>query len=167
MIAPHKANLVYLKEKTIMPKITKDSLPEDIIMAFAPEWFTGPQIEVMLYELRDARDGLGDSHDGEQIKLAMIHSALGRGIEAGVKDRHYEATIGVIGENRMVFDGVQFTTVAPGLPKTTKTDAHYVPNAAMMMDEFPPHAYPDLWTLVPASSSTTNGRMGYVACEVL
>lgn len=153
-----------------MPKITKDSAPEDIIRAFGPEWFTGDDMEHLLYQLADARQGQEidpPEYDGKAIKLSMIYSALGKGIEAGVKDRHYEATVGVIGENRIVLDGVQFTTIAPSQPKTTTTDAHYVPNAAMMMDEFPPHLYPDLWTLVPASSSTTNGRKGYVACEVV
>ena len=149
-----------------MPKITKDSLPEDIIMAFGPEWFTGDDTEHLLYQLADARQGLDTGppeYDGKLIKLAMIHSALGKGIETAVKDRHYEATIGVIGENRQVFDGIQFTTIAPSLPKTTP--ATYVPNVELMMEQFPPHEYPELWTLVPAK--TGKGRIGYVACEVL
>ena len=66
-------------------------------------------------------------------------------------------------KHRHVFDGVQFTTVAPSLPKTTP--ATYVPNAELMMAQFPPHEYPELWTLVPAK--TSKGRIGYVACEVL
>ena len=163
-IPPHKANLVYLKEKPTMPKITKDSPPEDIIRAFGSSWFTGDDIERMLFKLADAREGFDESgYDGKLIKLSMIHSALGKGIEAAVKDRHYEATIGVIGENKMVFDGIQFTTIAPSLPKTTP--ATYVPNAELMMEQFPPHEYPELWTLVPAK--TSKGRIGYVACEVL
>ena len=52
---------------------------------------------------------------------------------------------------------------APSLPKTTP--ATYVPNAELMMEQFPPHEYPELWTLVPAK--TSKGRIGYVACEVL
>ena len=147
-----------------MPKITKDSPPEDIIRAFGPDWFTGDDMEHLLYQLTDARDGVEiPDYDGKLIKLSMIHGAVQRGLEAGVKDRHYEATIGVIGENKMVFDGVQFTTVAPSLPKTTP--ATYVPNAELMMGQFPPHEYPELWTLVPAK--TSKGRIGYVACEVL
>ena len=151
-----------------MPKITKDSPPEDIIRAFGSSWFTGDDMERMLFRLADAREGFDESgYDGKLIKLSMIHSALGKGIETAVKDRHYEATIGVIGANNMVFDGVQFTTNAPIEPKTTTEDAHYVPNAAFLMEQFPPHDYPDLWTLVPASSSTTKGRIGYVACQVV
>ena len=153
-----------------MPKITKDSPPEDILMAFGPDWFVGSDIEHLLNQLTDAREGVeliahsgtADS-DGKLIKLAMIHSALGKGIETAVKDRHYEATIGILGENRLILDGIQFTTVAPSLPKTTP--ATYVPNADMMMEQFPPHEYPELWTLVPAK--TSKGRIGYVACEVL
>ena len=169
MIAPHKANLVYLKEKTTMPKITKDSAPEDIIRALGPVWMTGNELEHLLYQLKDAQEGVEGmpEHDGRLIKLSMIHGAMQRGLESGVKDRHYEATIGVIGANNMVFDGVQFITNAPIEPKTTTEDAHYVPNAAFLMDQFPPHDYPDLWTLVPASSSTTKGRIGYVACQVV
>ena len=169
MIPPHKANLVYLKEKTTMPKITKDSPPEDIIRAFGADWFIGDDIEHLLYQLADAREGVEGmpEYDGRLIKLSMIHGAMQRGLETYVKDRHYEATIGVIGENRQVFDGVQFTTVAPSLPKMTKTDAHYIPNLALMEVEFPPHMYPDLWIHVPASTSTSKGRIGYVACEVL
>ena len=135
-------------------------------MAFGPTWFVGDDIEHLLYQLADARQELDSGppeYDGKLIKLAMIHSALGKGIEAGVKDRHYEATVGVIGENRIVLDGVQFTTIAPSQPKTTP--ASYVPNADLMMEQFPPHKYPDLWTLVPAK--TSKGRIGYVACEVV
>ena len=162
MIAPHKANLVYFKRSNM--KITKDSLPEDIIREFGPDWFTGEEIEHMLYQLADAREGIeGIDHDGSMFKLSMIYSALGKGIEGGVKDRHYLATVGVIGDNRMVFDGVQFTTIGPSQPKTTP--ATYVPNAEAMMEALPPHEYPDLWTLVPAK--TSNGRKGYVACEIL
>ena len=148
-----------------MPKITKDSPPEDIIRAFGPTWYVGDDIEHLLNQLADAREGVEDmpEHDGRLIKLSMIHGAMQRGLETGVKDRHYEATIGVIGENKMVFDGVQFTTIAPSLPKTTP--ATYVPNAELMMEQFPPHEYPELWTLVPAK--TSKGRIGYVACEVL
>ena len=91
-----------------MPKITKDSPPEDIIRAFGPDWFTGEQIEHMLYQLVDAHEGIGmPVYSGNLIKLSMIHGAMQRGLETGVKDRHYEATIGVIGENKMVFDGIQ------------------------------------------------------------
>ena len=152
------------QEKTTMPKITKDSPPEDIIRAFGPTWYVGDDIEHLLNQMADAREGFDDSeYDGRLIKLSMIHGAMQRGLETYVKDRHYEATIGVIGENRMVFDGVQFTTVAPSLPKTTP--ATYVPNAELMMSQFPPHEYPELWTLVPAK--TSKGRIGYVACEVL
>ena len=147
-----------------MPKITKDSPPEDIIRAFGAEWFTGNEIEEFLYELIDAREGNSiPGWDGTLIKKAMIYGAMQRGLETGVKDRHYEATVGVIGENRIVLDGVQFTTIAPSQPKTTP--ATYVPNAELMMEQFPPHEYPDLWTLVPAK--TSKGRIGYVACEVL
>ena len=164
MIAPHKANLVYLKEKTTMPKITKDSPPEDIIRALAPGVMSGAQMEVLLGLVRRAEDGTDDtSDDGSFIKLAMVHGAASKGIETAVKDRHYEATIGIIGENRLVLDGIQFTTIAPSLPKTTP--ATYVPNAELLMSQFPPHEYPELWTLVPAK--TSKGRIGYVACEVL
>ena len=152
------------QEEHTMPKITKDSPPEDILMAFGSDWFIGTDIEHLLNQLADAREGSDYAdYDGKLIKLSMIHSALGKAIETAVKDRHYEATIGVIGESRQVFDGVQFTTVAPSLPKTTP--ATYVPNAEMMMEQFPPHEYPELWTLVPAK--TSKGRIGYVACEVL
>ena len=152
MIAPHKANLVHLKEKATMPKITKDSPPEDIIRAFGSSWYLGDDIEYLLNQLADAKEGVEDmpgrlsgAHDGRLIKLSMIHGAMQRGLETGVKDRHYEATIGVIGENKMVFDGIQFTTIAPSLPKTTPSNS-YVPNAALMMEQFPPHEYPELWT---------------------
>ena len=147
-----------------MPKITKDSPPEDIIRAFGPDCMTGDQLETFLDFLALARTGTDSSEDdGEMIKLAKVYGAVATGIEAGVKDRHYEATVGIIGENRMLIGGVQFTTIAPSQPKTTP--ALYVPNADLMMEQFPPHEYPDLWTLVPAK--TSKGRIGYVACEVL
>ena len=59
-----------------MPKITKDSPPEDIIRAFGPNWFTGNDMEHMLFKLADAREGFDESgYDGKLIKLSMIHSA--------------------------------------------------------------------------------------------
>ena len=147
-----------------MPKITKDSPPEDIIREFGPDWYTGDQIEHLLDQLADARESVNViDYDGKLIKLSMIHGAMQRGLETSVKDRHYQATIGLIGENKQVFDGVQFTTIAPGTPKTTP--ATYVPNAEFLMQQFPPHEYPDLWTLVPAK--TSKPRVGYVACEIL
>ena len=151
-----------------MPKITKPTTPDEIIRAYGPDCMTGDQLEQFIDFLALAQTGTDNPEDdGEMIKLAKVYGAVAVGIETGVKDRHYEATIGVIGENRQVFNGVQFTTVAPSLPKTTVTEARYVPNAAFLMEQFPPHKYPDLWTLVPESSSTSKGRIGYVACEVL
>ena len=80
--------------------------------------------------------------------IFTVPPARPRSAETYVKDRHYEATIGwSLATYKMVFDGITiYGTIAPSLPKTTP--ATYVPNAEMMMEQFPPHEYPELWTLV-------------------
>lgn len=130
-------------------------------LSHTPLGLSGDAVEECLTALADAIEGGGNP--AEHIRLARFLTDVGKAIESAVKDRHYEATIGVIGENVQIIDGVKFTTVAPGQPKTTP--AHYEPDAAVMMELMPPHECADAWRMVPAQ--TKPGRRGYVAVEIL
>ena len=145
----------------------KERTPEDMLRQFIP----GSTLEPLLNLLAMARDG-GDEFDPEQevelIKIGKTLQAAGAAMESAPKDRWYDVYIGILDCKTQFLRGCKVTVVDPSEPKTTTEPAHYKLKADAVFEICPPHEYPDLYTLIPSSTTTTAPKKrGQVAVEIL
>ena len=145
----------------------KERTPEEMLRQFIP----GATLEPLLNLLAMARDG-GDEFDPEQevelIKIGKTLQAAGAAMESAPKDRWYDVYIGILDCKTQFLRGCKVTVVDPSEPKTTFEPAHYELKADAVFEICPPHEYPDLYTLIPANTTTAAPKKrGHVAVEIL
>lgn len=99
----------------------------------------------------------------EGLRMAKEHQADGQRWEAEFKRIWLDAYLRGECEKTVEINGIRLQCQDAGAPKEVVTEAHYVPNLDLLMETYPPHLAPDIWTHVPKSTETKAGAIANVS----
>ena len=87
---------------------------EQMLAEYGGAGLSGQSIEQLQDLMVEAAAGTGDpDDDGRMMQLSLLLDAVSKRIASGVKDRRYDAMIGVVGGSKDIAAGILFEVVAP------------------------------------------------------